>query len=140
MNGKDSHQKLSWNPELFWTMVGAHKDRHILCAYEQVDQHSLHILLHRAHSWILSLSLAFLFRLSRNYAGVDIEVADPVDETLVEDLPVLPEEFVVCTSILPRRPVDERHGKHVNGASSHQRPEVPRSAGVGKDDKDDESC
>ena len=72
---------------------------------------------------------------------MDIEVADSViNETFVKDLPVLPEEFFICTSIVPCYPMNKSHEKHVEEASSHHGPEVAHPPSVGKDDEDNESC
>ena len=133
-------------------VVGNQNDSHILCTNDHVGkdllQVSLHLGLHvegfqaSAHWGILFLCWVvspFTFDLSRKYAGRDIEVADSVNETLVEDLPVLPEEFVSCMSIVPCCPMDKSHEKHVEAASSHHGPEVARTPGVGKDDEENES-
>ena len=151
MDDKDSEQEPRWDADR--AVEGTKKDCHVLCTNYPIDKDLLQVSLHLkllveefqalAHRGILSLCLVvspLTFDLSRKYAGMDIEVADSVDEALVEDLPVPPEEFVRCPSIVPCCPMNKSHEKHVEAAFDHHGPEVARTPGVGKDDEDDESC
>ena len=71
--------------------------------------------------------------LDGNDVVVQIKIADPVDDALVEHVVLCPTFWPVHCS-----PVDERHGKHVQESRDHHGPEVALAPGEGKDDEDDQ--
>ena len=71
--------------------------------------------------------------LDGNDVVVQVKIADPVDDALVEDVVLGP----ICGSA-HRSPVDEGHGKHMQDSEGHHGPEVSLAPGEGKNDEDDQ--
>ena len=117
-------QKACWDAKLAWLKEGNENNCDVFQEDYSVHKQQLCV----AGTKLLVVHSIFTF--ARNNVIVEVKIAYPVDDALVEDSDRIWRP-VHCS------PVDESHRKHVEDGGRHHRPEVAFPPSVGKDDEDD---
>ena len=124
-----SKQKVKWNP--LNLQESNQNDNRTLNEYYDVHKYSV--------SWSFHLSVWFVLIWKREDLVVHVEVADTIEDALVEYLRFLPAYPVIGWDVLCGLPVDKSHEQCVQQDKEGQRPQLSITTGVGKEDKSEQA-